>query len=170
MATLYSYATSSGAASNWNNNAPTDNFAYQFAATATGVPGSMVINVRGTFGAGACVFDFYIRDQRTISGATTYATATAITLVPGGNNVTFSGGSSITSGNTYYLWQARTSASTDYPQFDGNFGGGPNTLYKSTASNADPNTSWLTSFGLYVTITSAAAATGNPAFLINFLR
>lgn len=139
--TIYS-ATSIETNSNYNWNEATDNYAATFTPSTSGTPTKLWIHVLGI--AGTPVGNFYIRNQNTVSGATTYATATGITLSAGQNVIYLTGGTALTASTTYYLWFARTTASTVYPQFQYKSTGASLTQYRATAINADPTTSWFT--------------------------
>lgn len=154
--TIYTQTTSSGGFSNWNNNAATDNYAGQFTATATGVPNQLVI-VAHTI-TGTPTGDFFIRNQNTASGATTYASATGVTLSSGTNTISLTGGTTMTSGNTYYLWFGRTSNASNFPSFDGDYTTG--NYYKSTAANADPSAFWQ-NLSIKMTINGNPPPNGN---------
>lgn len=157
MPDLYTQSTISGGVSNWNWNAANDNYAEPFQPTATGIPTSVDIDVASIVGTVTC--EMYIRNQDTASGATTYASATGINLTAGVNTIPFAGGgSSITSGNTYYFWFVRTSSDTNYPRFNGDYSGGAHSYRRSTASNSDPTTVWTT-FSHKMTIKSGTAYT-----------
>ena len=141
MAVLYS-EDSTETSSNYNWNAATDNDAGTFVPTASGTPTELVIRLAGI--AGTPTGDFYIRNQNTVSGATTYATASNVTLASGSNTIALTGGTTISSGTTYYLWFARETASTVYPQFQYQSTGANLTQYRSTAADSDPTTVWFT--------------------------
>lgn len=139
MATLYSF-TSTADFSNFNWNTNTDNYAWTFQPSTAGYPNSLVLRLQGVTGTPQGIF--YIRNQNTASGATTYATSGTVTLSAGSNTISFTNSGKINTGTTYYVWFARTSDSSNYPAIYLKSIAPTYTIYRSTAANADPTTSW----------------------------
>jgi len=165
MAVLYAQTTQNNF-SNFNDNDATDNYAWQFVPTASGTPTNMVLSLQGVSGSPVC--NFYIRANRT-AASTTYATATSVSLTSGNNTITWSGASQINSGTTYWIYMAvTTNLAVGYPQIQYDTAKNNYQIYRSSASNIDPDTFWQTN-DVKMTINGTLASTANPAFLLNFV-
>lgn len=141
MATLYSH-TSTETSGNCNWNVATDNYASPFVATGSGIPDQLVLRISSVTGTPTC--NIFIRNQNTVSGATTYASASGVTLTSGTNTISLTGVASITATNTYYVWIARTSDTSNFPAPYFKTTGAAYTQYRAAAADSDPTTSWFT--------------------------
>lgn len=140
MATLYSF-TSTGTNANFNDaNFSPQNFCWTFSPSTSGTPNQLVLRVNTV--TGTPTGDFYIRNQNTASGATTYGSATGVTLTAGTNTITLTGGAQITAGGTYYCWFSRTSNSSNFPNIYANNSSPAYNIYRAVGTS-DPNSLWF---------------------------
>lgn len=137
MSTLYSFtSTNNYTGLNWN--AATDNYAFKFLASATGIPNQLVLRLFDVVG-GTPTCNVYIKGDKTLA-STTYGSATGVNLAAGTNTITLTGGAKITNGNYYWVYFQRTSSASVYPRIYNRATGGVLPFYRSSASNIDPDT------------------------------
>lgn len=160
MITLFSTtADATKTFSNFNWNAAPDNYAFSFVPTASGVPTQFVISNNGASGT----LSFTIRANKT-AASTSYGTTGSVSLAAGSNTFSISGGAQINSGTTYWVYFTVTGGT---PTINYNNPGTPkNAMWRSSASNIDPDTLWF-SADIITTISGNPPATSNNLLLMN---
>lgn len=139
MATLYAQTTTNNF-SNFNDGTVANaNYAWSFVATATGIPAQITLYTNGI--VGTPTGEIYIKDGKTFA-SNTFGSKTGITFTSGANVIALTGGSTITSGNTYWVYFRRTTASTIYPQFQYDTTKNNYHIWRPSASNIDPDVDW----------------------------
>ena len=134
--TLYSYtSTNNTTGLNWN--AANDRYAWSFTPTVTWTPSKVILRMFSI--TWTPTGEIYIKADKTLASAT-YWTATWITFTTGTNTITLTGGSTITSWVTYWVYFIRTSNASNYFRIYNEYTSPPTQqFWRPNASNIDPN-------------------------------
>lgn len=123
-------------------------YAWEFVPTATGTPTSIDVYLEAT-SAGSSD-EIYIRSSKSAS-ASNFGSATGITWSASGiQTINLSGGSTITSGNTYFVCVHVTSG-TNFPKFQLNTSSAGSTQgWRSSSAGGDPTTAQYNNYPTFV--------------------